>query len=69
MVDRDHVQHLVAEQLAIFHDPTRRAAFVPYLLAEPRLEEREWDYGEPGERYPYWVIAEAPAQRFPTVRP
>lgn len=30
------------------------------LLVPPRQEEREWDYGQPGERYPYWVVAEAP---------
>jgi len=25
----------------------------------PRVEEREWDYGWAGQRYAYWVVAEA----------
>ena len=40
-------------------DPARRQALIR-LLIEPRLEERGWDYGAPGDRYPYWVVAEAP---------
>ena len=53
------VQGLVDAQMAIIEDRARREALAQ-LLVPPRLEEREWDYGAPDTRYPYWVVAEAP---------
>jgi len=53
----------VAEQLATVGHPGRLAALRSLLLAEPRREERDWDYGDEGERYPYWVVAEGPDRR------
>jgi len=61
MSDIERVQALVAQELALVTEPARRAA-LERLLVAPRHEERDWDYGVPGERYPYWVVAEAPAQ-------
>ena len=61
MTDSARVQALVAEQLGIIKDSDRRAA-LERLLVPPRQGEREWDYGRPGERYPYWVVAEAREQ-------
>jgi hypothetical protein len=58
MTDSARIQALVAEQLALIEDPGRRGA-LERLLVPPRQEWRDWDYGEPGERYPYWVVAEA----------
>jgi hypothetical protein len=55
----ERVRRLVRRELALIADPARRAA-LERILVEPRREIRDWDYGEPGERYPYWVIAEAP---------
>jgi hypothetical protein len=63
VIDSDRVRALLAGQLATVTDPGRLAALRTLLLAEPRREERDWDYGEPGERYPYWVVAEAPDRR------
>ena len=60
MADSQRVKVLVAEQMAMIGDAARREALRALLLPEPRLEERAWDYGAPGERYPYWVVAEAP---------
>ena len=60
MADSEHIRSLVAEQLAMVSDAGRREALRALLLAEPRREEREWDYGDPGERFQYWVVAEAP---------
>jgi hypothetical protein len=61
MSDIERVQALVARELALVTDPPRRAA-LERLLVAPRQEERDWDYGAPGERYPYLVVAEAPAE-------
>lgn len=59
MADLERVRRLVAEQLAIVRRPERRRA-IEAVLVEPRRETREWDYGSPGECYPYWVVGEAP---------
>ncbi|MBV9108833.1 MAG: hypothetical protein JO306_05475 [Gemmatimonadetes bacterium] len=59
MIDRPALDALVAAQLAMIRDPARREALRARMV-EPWVEEREWDYGEPGERYPYWVVAAAP---------
>jgi len=60
VVDSERVKALVAQELSTVSDPYRREALGALLLPEPRHEERDWDYGAPGERYPYWVVAEAP---------
>lgn len=57
-MQRDNIHSLVRRELARIGDASRRAA-LEAILVEPRMEVREWDYGEPDERYPYWVVAEA----------
>jgi hypothetical protein len=54
----EQLRALVAEQMRIIAHPGRRDA-LQRLLVSPRREDREWDYGTPGERYPYWVVAES----------
>lgn len=58
MADRQQIDSLIARELAIMTDRRRRDA-LHSILVEPRLEEREWDYGRPGDRFHYWVVAEA----------
>lgn len=58
-----HIRRLVAEQLAMIENVQRRNALAQVLLAEPRLEDREWNYGALGQRYSYWVVAEAPEHK------
>lgn len=62
MISIDELQLLIARELAWIELPERRAA-LEAVLVEPRLEEREWDYGAPGEKCSYWVVAEAPDNR------
>lgn len=31
------------------------------LLVTPRCEDRGWDYGEIGQTYPCWIVAEHPS--------
>lgn len=59
MANARDVHRFVAEQLALVQHPERRRALAA-LLVEPREEWREWDYGEPGEGFTYWVVGEAP---------
>ena len=58
MIDVARLRALVARELALIADPARREA-LRGLRVEPRVEEREWDYGEPGERYAFWVMSES----------
>ena len=41
-------------------DAGRREALRALLVREPRREVRDWGYGVRGDRFPYWVVAEAP---------
>ena len=53
------MRQLVSRELDLIRAADRRAALEALIIA-PRLEEREWDYGQPaGQRYPCWVVAEA----------
>ena len=58
MEEADRIQDLVAKELGLIED-SQRAASLRTLLVTPRRDEREWDYGEPGTHYPYWIVAEA----------
>ena len=59
-LDQDQIARLVHEQLDRCEDrDTRRQ--IDQLLVAPRRELRDWDYGEPGEQYPCWVVLEHPA--------
>jgi hypothetical protein len=60
-LDSNRILRLVGRELALIAQPARRAA-LERLLVNPRREARAWDYGEPGEQYPYWVVAEAPGR-------
>jgi hypothetical protein len=61
MITREDVKTLVARELGLIEDATRREA-LRSLLVEPRVEVRSWDYGAPGQSYAYWVVAEAPTR-------
>jgi hypothetical protein len=50
------IQRLVAGQVALVEDAARQHA-LEAILVEPRAEERDWDYGTPGQRYRCWVVA------------
>jgi len=52
------IANFVKAELALIDDP-RRAESLKAILVEPRQEVRDWDYGVPGTRYPYWVVAES----------
>lgn len=62
MLDIERVKALVRDQLCLIENDERKIA-LQALLVEPRLEDGGWEYGSPGERYPYWVVAEEPLAR------
>jgi hypothetical protein len=56
--DTPHVKSLVAGELALIADPTRRTA-LHAVLREPVMEMRDWDYGPPGGQFPCWIVTVA----------
>ena len=62
MIERtpDEIQQLVEAELLRIHDTRVRDA-LQALLVSPRCHQRDWDYGQEGERYSCWTVAEHPA--------
>jgi hypothetical protein len=56
-VTAEEVSTLVEAQLMQVTE-ARAAALIRSLLVTPRCEQRVWDYGEPGTRYPCWIVLE-----------
>jgi hypothetical protein len=57
MLDAADIVSLVRREIETIVDPVVRDALTSRVL-EPRSHLREWDYGDPGERYPCWTIVE-----------
>ena len=51
---------LVEAELTRISNPST-VALIRSLLVPPRCEQRPWDYGEPNETRPCWIVAEHPA--------
>src|SRR5687767_7944866 len=51
----DEIESLTAAELGRIRDPARRARAAS-MLARPRVQSIEWDYGVPGERLDCWVV-------------
>ncbi len=55
--DHLRISELVEAELSRIQDVDVREALRSILIA-PRVQARQWDYGEPGEEYPCWSVAE-----------
>jgi hypothetical protein len=51
------VSELVEAELAQISTPST-IALIRRLLVPPRCEQRPWDYGEPNETFPCWIVAD-----------
>jgi hypothetical protein len=51
------ITDLVEEELLAMGDP-RVVAHIRGLLVTPRVEMRGWDYGEPDQEFPCWIVLE-----------
>lgn len=61
-MDSNDVTALVDEGIARIEQP-ELAVVVRAHRTAVRLEQREWHYGEPGQRYPVWIVWEhAPSE-------
>lgn len=57
MVDEAIVRARVDEQIAKISNAKLAETLKKFLVA-PRCEMRDWDYGEPGEQFPCWIVFE-----------
>ena len=55
----DDISKLVATEISRIFQPGL-ASRIRELLVAIRCEPREWDYGEPGQTYLCWIVAEHP---------
>lgn len=55
MTDKDVIQQKVDAELSRIDDATLLSTMKP-LLVVPRREMREWDYGDPGQTFPCWIV-------------
>jgi len=51
---------LVEAELTRISNPST-VALIRGLLVPPRCEQRPWDYGEPNQTFPCFIVAEHPA--------
>jgi hypothetical protein len=56
-VDTDILKAFVEDELASVED-ARVTSHIRSLLAEPKRELRDWDYGEKGQQYVCWIVLE-----------
>jgi hypothetical protein len=54
-VDADALKDLIDRELAGVPDE-RIVRHIRAHLVEPTPELRDWDYGEPGQQYPCWIV-------------
>ena len=59
MNSAEDIERLVQAQLGRITDGALVKA-ISSLLVAPRVEERPWDYGPPGQKYPCWIVLEHP---------
>lgn len=57
MVDQSAVKILVEKELEKIEESSLRN-YISENLIEPRCEDRDWDYGKEGEKYPCWIVLE-----------
>ncbi|MBC8050723.1 MAG: hypothetical protein H7X92_11355 [Chitinophagales bacterium] len=54
-ISADYLKKLITIELE-YVDDDRVLAHVQALLVQPYLEFRDWDYGEPGQQFPCWMV-------------
>ncbi|MCA8987098.1 MAG: hypothetical protein KDA78_05625 [Planctomycetaceae bacterium] len=57
MADKEIIQEKVAAELSRIVDGEVLCLMKP-LLVSPRCEMRVWDYGEPEQTFPCWIVLE-----------
>ena len=57
MIRKDEVSALVNREVAMTSDE-RLAEQIQWLLVDPYVVDRDWDYGKPGEQFPCWTVLE-----------
>jgi hypothetical protein len=59
-VDALRLKGLIEKELGSVRD-ARVVGHIRWLLVEPCLALRDWDYGQPNQRFPCWTVLDDPA--------
>jgi hypothetical protein len=59
-IDAQFLKTSIDNELTTLSD-ARVVDQIKKLLVEPRAVLRSWDYGEPGQQYPCWIVFDDPA--------
>jgi hypothetical protein len=59
-MDRHELETLVESQLDAIKQKDLASCITDRLIV-PRIENRDWDYGEPGATFPCWLCVEDPS--------
>src|ERR1043166_8620986 len=54
-IDARSLKTLIETELSTVSD-ARVVAYIRQMLIEPHMVLRDWDYGEPGQQYPCWMV-------------
>jgi hypothetical protein len=58
-INAETIKTLIEDELQSVSD-SRVVAHICGLLVEPHIVLHGWDYGEPGQQYPCWMVLEDP---------
>ena len=53
----DEIDRIVQAEMAAISDDKKRKVLEGFLVS-PRLQLREWEWSEPFEKYPCWIVAD-----------
>lgn len=61
-IDTETLKTLIAKEISSISD-SRVVTHIRGMLVEPYVVLHDWDYGEPGQQYPCWMVLEDPRSR------
>jgi hypothetical protein len=65
-IDAHYLRNLIQDEVTTLSD-ARVVTQIKKLLVEPRVVLRNWDYGEPGQQYPCWIVLDDPAHPYSAI--
>jgi hypothetical protein len=65
-IDAHFLRTSIQDEVTTLSD-ARVVSQILKLLVEPRAVLRSWDYGEPGQQYPCWIVLDHPGHPYSAI--
>jgi hypothetical protein len=65
-IDAYYLRNLIQDEVATLSD-ARVVTRIKKLLVEPRVVLRSWDYGQPGQQHPCWIVLDDPTHPYSAI--